>query len=107
MNHVTSSTTTDQTVVIRQAGGDDLEALRRLAALDSARALLGSVLVAEVDGKIQAALSVEEQREIADPFVPTAGLVELLHARAALLRGAHARRARGSGRTGRALLARL
>ena len=38
------------TVVIRRAVADDLDALRYLAALDSARALLGDVLVAESDG---------------------------------------------------------
>ena len=37
------------------------------------------------DGEIRAAYSVEEQRAIADPFLPTAGLVELLRARTELL----------------------
>ena len=43
------------TVVIRRAATDDLDALRYLAALDSARALLGDVLVAERDGSVLAA----------------------------------------------------
>ena len=85
----------DATVVIRVATPADLDDLRRLAALDSARALLGTVLVAESDGEIRAAYSVEEGRAIADPFVPTAGHVELLKARSALLRGDHAIRAGG------------
>jgi hypothetical protein len=76
----------DSTVVIRLATPSDLEDLRRLAALDSARALLGTLLVAQGDGEIRAAYSVDERRAIADPFAPTAGLVELLEARAALLR---------------------
>jgi len=72
-------------VVIRLATSDDVEDLRRLAALDSARALIGTVLVAQRDGAIRAAYSVEEGRAVADPFVPSAGLVELLEARGARL----------------------
>ena len=75
----------DATVVIRVATPADRDELRRLAALDSARALSGTVLVAESDGEIRAAYSVEERRAVADPFAPTAGLVELVKARAALL----------------------
>jgi hypothetical protein len=86
----------DATVVIRVATPADRDELRRLAALDSARALTGTVLVAQSDGEIRAAYSVEERRAIADPFVPTAGLVELVKARAALL--ADERRARARGR---------
>ena len=36
---------------------------------------MGDVLVAESNGTVRAAYSVDEQRAIADPFVPTAGLV--------------------------------
>ena len=94
------------TVVIRRAVTDDLDALRYLAALDSARALLGDVLVAERDGIVQAAYSVDEQRAIADPFVPTAALVALLETRAAPLREARPKRNRGPSATVRALPAR-
>src|SRR4051794_384570 len=80
----------DATVVIRVATPADLDDLRRLAALDSARVLLGTVLVAQSDGEIRAAYSVDEGRAVADPFRPTAGLVELLKARSALLRGRRA-----------------
>ena len=65
MAHVNS-----ESVVIRPAVADDLDALRYLAALDSARALMGDVLVAESDGIVRAAYSIDEQRAIADPFVP-------------------------------------
>jgi hypothetical protein len=88
----------DATVVIRVATPADLDDLRRLAALDSARALLGTVLVAQSDGEIRAAYSVDEARAVADPFVPTAGLVELLKARTALLRGERAGPARARRR---------
>jgi hypothetical protein len=94
------------TVLIRRAVADDLEALRYLAALDSARALLGDVLVAESGGVVRAAYSVDEQRAIADPFVPTAQLVTLLETRAAPLREARPKRNRGPSAVVRALPAR-
>jgi hypothetical protein len=98
MSNATNIPAGESTVVIRVATPADLDDLRRLAALDSARALLGTVLVAQSDGEIRAAYSVDEGRAIADPFVPTAGLVELLKARTALLRGARPPRREGAGR---------
>jgi hypothetical protein len=95
MSNVTSIPAGESTVVIRLATPADVDDLRRLAALDSARALLGTVLVAQSDGEIRAAYSVEQERAIADPFQPTAGLVELLKARTELLRDGAARRTRG------------
>jgi hypothetical protein len=94
------------TIVIRRAVAADLDALRHLAALDSARALLGDVLVAESNGIVRAAYSVDEQRAIADPFVPTAALVTLLETRAAPLREARPKRNRGPSALVRALPAR-
>jgi hypothetical protein len=79
----------DATVVIRVATPADHDDLRRLAALDSARPVHGTVLVAQSDGEIHAAYAVEDARAIGDPFRSTAGLVELLKARAALLQGGH------------------
>jgi hypothetical protein len=101
------STMSTDTVVIRRAVAADLDELRRLAALDSARALLGDVLVAEADGVIHAAYSVAERRAIADPFGPTADLVKLLETRAAPLRQARPRRTRGPSAAIRALPVRL
>ena len=43
------------------------------------------MLVAEVDERIVAAVPVDGGRAIADPFRPTADIVELLQARAELL----------------------
>ena len=65
-------------IKIRQATSADAFALRRLAALDDARALRGEVLLAEQAGEIRAALSLDEDRSIANPFAPTADLVEIL-----------------------------
>ena len=80
----------ESTLVIRVATPFDDVELRRLAALDSARPLSGPVLVAQSDGRIDAALSLEDGRAIADPFRPTAGLVDVLRARAARLHGERA-----------------
>src|SRR4051794_1703279 len=68
-------------IVIRRADASDARALSRLAALDSAAAPLAGpdVLIAEVSGQIVAA--VHDGLAIADPFRPSAGLVELLHTR--------------------------
>jgi uncharacterized protein (DUF849 family) len=100
------STVSTDTLLIRRATADDLDALRYLAALDSARALLGDVLVAESGGVVRAAYSVDEQRAIADPFVPTSDLVALLEARAAPMREARPKRTRGPSAWLRALPAR-
>jgi hypothetical protein len=69
-------------IVIRPAERADTDALHRLAALDSARALTGRILLAEVDGELRAALSTETGTSIADPFFRTAGLVVLLEVEA-------------------------
>jgi hypothetical protein len=106
MSNATNIPAGESTVVIRVATPADLDDLRRLAALDSARALLGTVLVAQSDGEIRAAYSVDEGRAIADPFVPTAGLVELLKARTTLLRGSDAAPRERSGHRLRLIAAR-
>ena len=63
---------------IRRAGPHDAPALGRLAALDSALPLSGDILLGEVEGEAAAALSLTDGTTIADPFRPTADLVELL-----------------------------
>jgi hypothetical protein len=75
-------------LTIRPAFPDDAGALARLAALDSARVPAGALLLAEVDGMPWAAIALDSGRVIADPFRPTAALVELLARRAAQLAGA-------------------
>jgi len=67
---------------IRIATDDDAEALRRLAALDSQAALEGTVVVGEIAGRAAAAVSLTDDRAIADPFVPTAHLLATLRLRA-------------------------
>jgi len=72
-------------MIIRRTTPDDGAALLRLAALDDAPALRGDALVAEIDGAVCAAVSLVDGRTIADPFRPTAELVDLLRMRAAQL----------------------
>ena len=80
-------------LTLRFAGPADAEPIDRLAQLDSRRAPRGPVLVAEVDGELWAALSLDDQHTIADPFRPTGELVALLVARARQLRRASQGRA--------------
>jgi hypothetical protein len=69
---------TAQTVSLRHATSADERTLERLAALDSTRLPAGPFLIAEVEGTAHAALSLSDGSAIADPFEPTAELVELL-----------------------------
>jgi hypothetical protein len=88
-------------VVIRRAREVDLALLHDLAELDSARPLVGAALVADVNGRPWAALGLEDQRVVADPFLPTAAAVELLRLRAGQLIAA------AGGPSGRALPRRI
>jgi hypothetical protein len=65
-------------VTIRLADSGDAFAVRRLAVTDSAEAPTGSVLLAEVDNELWAALSLDTGAAVADPFRPSAEAVELL-----------------------------
>jgi hypothetical protein len=71
----------DQSLTIRVAAPDDAGALRRLAELDSARALRGRVLLAETDGVPVAAISLTTGAVTADPFQSSEGAVRMLRLR--------------------------
>jgi hypothetical protein len=73
----------DTNITIRSAHAGEEAALERLAQLDSAKAPVSPVLVAEVDGEVHAALSLADGHVVADPFRPTLHLLELLHTQAA------------------------
>ncbi len=77
------STGSTQALVLRSAGAADGPALHDLAALDSTRLRSGPYLVAEVDERIVAAVSLADRSVVADPFRPTAGVIAVLRARAA------------------------
>ena len=81
-------------LVLRPATSHDAADLERLAALDSAEPLTGKVLVAHAGGELRAALSVDSGRAVADPFYPSADLVDLLRTAARDDRRRHHRRAR-------------
>ena len=75
-------------ITIRLATEADREALRHLAVLDTRRPLAGSILVAEENGAVTAALSLalDERRAVANPFEPSGAALDLLRARARALR---------------------
>jgi hypothetical protein len=72
---------TNKTLTIRRSDVADSGALARLAALDSSSALTGDALVAEVGHELWAAVEIDTGSAIADPFRPSADLVDLLRLR--------------------------
>jgi hypothetical protein len=72
-------------VTLRYAAAADHTRLRQLAELDSAEVPMGPFLVAEVDGRLRAALPLDGGTPIADPFHRGAELIELLRIRASHL----------------------
>jgi len=75
--------TNSSTIALRTATDRDATILEKLAALDSAPPLHAPAVVALVDGRPVAAASLSDASVVADPFVPTADVVELLQARVA------------------------
>jgi hypothetical protein len=78
-------------VTLRYASVADAERLRRLRELDSTPETSGLIsdtglaLVAEVDGRLRAALPLDGGRPTADPFFRGAELLDLLRLRASQL----------------------
>ena len=81
-------------LVIRPASPADDGPLARLAQLDEAAVPPAPLLVAEVGGELQAAVSLATLEAIANPFRPTAELTALLSQRAVQLGAAAPRRPR-------------
>ena len=69
-------------VTLRVASPADQKRLARLAELDSSTPPTQPVLLAEVGGQLRAALALTDGAVVADPFHPTADLIDLLRARA-------------------------
>jgi len=65
-------------ITIRQACVDDEAAIMRLAALDSAPIPRAPLVLAEIDGELRVAVSVDDLAVIADPFHRTLELVALV-----------------------------
>jgi hypothetical protein len=77
---------TNLELTMRKAVAGDALDLERLAALDSAPLPEGPLLVAESDGRLLAAMPLAGGPAIADPFAPTAAVIELLELRSGQLR---------------------
>jgi hypothetical protein len=77
---------TPEDITIRRTGAADGESLVRLAGLDSKHVPPGNFLIAEVDGVGWAAVAIESGEVLADPFRPTADLVQMLQLRATRIR---------------------
>lgn len=71
-----------QPLTVRLATPDDHLSLRRVAELDSATVPPPPLLIGEIDERPVAALSLSTGAAIADPFHPTAEIVQLLRMRA-------------------------
>jgi hypothetical protein len=79
-------------IALRLAHQDEATVISELASLDDAPVLEGEVLLALVDGKAIAGLSLRDRRVVATPFVPTSQAVALLQLRADQLLGRPRRR---------------
>ena len=75
------------TIVIRLATTADSRTLSDLADLDSRSPLAGPAMLAEIDGRVRAALDLADGSVAADPFVRTAEVIEMLRLRARRLEG--------------------
>ena len=85
---MSNHTTHTSEVTVRLARSSDTRQLFSLASLDSASVPQGEVVVAESDGRIVAALPLAGGPAIADPFLRTAALVQMLELRAQQLSAA-------------------
>jgi hypothetical protein len=79
--------TTRPAPAVRFARSEDAGALWRIAQLDDAHELAGEILVATIGADVVAAVSLEDGRVIANPFVLTSDAVELLRGSATALTG--------------------
>ena len=72
--------TSTASLTIRHAIAADEADITRLAILDSSRVPTGELLVAELDGNLVAALSIDTGAAIADPFEHTAAILRSMRA---------------------------
>jgi hypothetical protein len=86
------SVTAGADITVRYARDEDTEALAVLADLDSSRAPRGPVIVAEADGELWAAVSLDDGHAIANPFRPSGELTFHLVERARKLNRAARRK---------------
>ena len=73
-------------ITIRPLREEDVDAVERLAELDARPVPPGPLLLAEVEGTVEAAVALEGDEAIANPFAPSGEAVSLLRLRADQLR---------------------
>ncbi|MGH2979784.1 MAG: hypothetical protein ACRDLQ_09140 [Solirubrobacterales bacterium] len=88
---------TSESISIRPFADSDAQAVREVAQRDSSIVPAGVLLVAELDGEVRAALSLDTGEVVADPFAPSTALVDLLRTRALQLTGHRPPRRRRRG----------
>jgi hypothetical protein len=79
-----------EAITIRNATHGDGDRIRKLAELDGRPAPAGDTLLAEVGGRIWAAVGIEDGAAVADPFEPARDVEWLLQMRAEQERAARA-----------------
>jgi hypothetical protein len=83
-----TATLEPESITIRPLREDDVPAVELLAELEERPVPAGPLLLAEVEGTIEAAIALDGRETVANPFSDSAGAVSLLHVRAAQLRAA-------------------
>ena len=83
-----TATLEPETITIRPLQDGDRPAVELLAQLEERPVPRGQLLLAEVEGSVEAAIAVETRETVANPFSGSAGAVSLLHVRAAQVRAA-------------------
>jgi hypothetical protein len=90
--------TSTSTIILQQATAAEDAALRELSQLDSARTVSRPALMAVVDDRLLAAISLHDGRVVADPFAETEAAVALLRVRASALQTVPRSRSNGGRR---------
>jgi hypothetical protein len=90
--HTFAAASRSQVLALRLAQAADEGPLKRLAELDEQPDLSGELLLAWLGSELVAAISVDDGRVIADPFVATSDAISVLELRAHQLVGRAVRR---------------
>ena len=83
-----TATLAPESITIRPLREEDVPAVELLAELEERPVPAGALLLAEVEGTIEAAISLDCGETVANPFSESEAAVSLLHVRAAQLRAA-------------------
>jgi hypothetical protein len=83
-----TATLRPETITIRPLQEHDVAAVEQLAELEERRVPPGPLLIAEVEGAVEAAVALEGGETIANPFARSGEAVSLLRLRAEQLRAA-------------------